>query len=103
MRDADTAAHAGGSIDYGESVIHGNRRELTMIGAGCTGGTQVGVHLGQVPRRGEHGRAVAVRLHRPAAAGTAVADGVEASQQPPPEAVAWNDAPRRCAVSAVAG
>jgi hypothetical protein len=31
--DAHPAAHAGGTIDFGESIIHRNRRELADVGA----------------------------------------------------------------------
>jgi hypothetical protein len=77
--DAHPTAHAGGSIDLGESVIQGDRRELARIGAGAAGGAQIDVQVGDVARRGQHGRAVVPRLHRPAAAGAAVADSVESA------------------------
>jgi hypothetical protein len=56
LRDAHPAAHTGCYIDASESIIQRN----------------------DIARRGQHGRAVLVSLHRPTAARAAVADGVEA-------------------------
>jgi hypothetical protein len=67
--DAHPAAHASGGIDAGESVIHRNRRKLAHLGALAAAGAQPFVHYRHVPGRRDHGRAaIALRLHRPAAA-----------------------------------
>jgi hypothetical protein len=80
--DAHATAHASRSIDVGESVIHGNRRELAIVGAQAASSAQLGFHPGHKARRGQHRRAAlrVVGLHRPAAAGAAVADGVKAPE-----------------------
>jgi hypothetical protein len=75
--DAHTTAHAGGNVDAGEAIVYRNGRELAIVGTGAARCTQIDIHLCHVPRRGDHGRAVLVGQHRPAATGAAVADGVE--------------------------
>jgi hypothetical protein len=77
VRDAHPAAHTNGGIDAGEAVIYRDRRKQAMVGAGSADGAQPGVHLGHKARGGQHRRTVLVGPHRPAAAGTAVADGIE--------------------------
>jgi hypothetical protein len=80
MRNAHPTAHAGGGVDACESIVDGNRRELAVVNTRSAGSTQLGLHLGDVPRRGQHRRAVLVGMHRPTTARAAVADGVESTQ-----------------------
>jgi len=75
--DTHTTAHTGSSIDRSNLIIHRDCRELAIVGAEATGSAQVGVYLGHVAGGSEHGGAVPVGLHGAAAAGTAVADGIE--------------------------
>jgi hypothetical protein len=86
--DAHPAAHAGGGIDAGEAIVYRDRGELAIVGARTASSAQVGVHLSDIARRGEHRRAVPVGVHRPAAlrlrsgqaAGATVADGAETTE-----------------------
>jgi len=77
---ADPAAHALGGIQDQVLTVKVQGRELTMLDAQAAVSAPLVVNGAHVSRRREHGDAVALSLHGPAAAGTAVADGVEATQ-----------------------
>jgi len=79
--DARPAAHAGMVVDPGPTIVHRDGTELARVGARTAGGAQLGVHLGDIARGSQHGRAVVPCLHRPAATGAAaVADGVKSPE-----------------------
>jgi hypothetical protein len=53
---------------------------LTKFGAVAAADAKFLIYLGDITRGCQHWSAIAVGLHRAAAAGTAVADGIEATQ-----------------------
>ena len=78
LTGAHPAAHAQHFVDPGDEVLEGQRAELAVVQAVAAAQAKIFINLVDVTGGGQHRHAAAHRLHRTAAAGAAVADGVEA-------------------------
>ena len=80
FRDTHPTTHATGFIDHRHITFHVQRVELAEGQAGLAADAFFRIDPADVSGGGQHRGAVAMGLHRPAAAGAAIADGVEAPQ-----------------------
>ncbi len=80
LGNTNAAAHTEVLVDVIDAVAHTQGVELAEHETFFAARTEVFVHRGRVSGRGKHRRAMAMGLHRPAAAIAAIADGIKSSE-----------------------